>query len=225
MFRAERELETNRRHAMNLLTLAGNARNHMAQAEESLAALEREAERLNAEMRQARNEQENLNVETGLARQRHRVGGRAAQAAWKRRLPRCARRCRPRALRRMRSARAANKLRSEQAAAAGRRDSLQSLIRNHSYSTDTVRKLLKPGALGQGMAPQGTLADFLEVSGEHEGVVDEFLREELNYVVVESWGVADKGVSLLKTSEGRATFLIHAGLQGELFDGGADGGE
>ena len=114
----------------------------------------------------------------------------------------------------------ANQLRSEQAAAAGRRDSLESLIRNHSYSTDTVRKLLKPGALGQGMAPQGTLADFLEVSGEHEGVVDEFLREELNYVVVENWGVADKGVSLLKTSEGRATFLIHAGLQGELFDAG-----
>ena len=34
------------------------------------------------------------------------------------------------------------------------------------------------------MAPVGTLADFLEVSGEHEGVVDEFLREELNYLVV-----------------------------------------
>ncbi len=49
------------------------------------------------------------------------------------------------------------------------------------------------------MAPVGTLADFLEVSGEHEGVVDEFLREELNYVVVESWGAAEEGVRLLKT--------------------------
>ena len=47
-------------------------------------------------------------------------------------------------------------------------------------------------------APVGTLADFLEVSGEHEGVVDEFLREELNYVVVESWGAAEEGVRLLK---------------------------
>ena len=36
------------------------------------------------------------------------------------------------------------------------------------------------------MSPVGTLADFLEVSGEHEGVVDEFLREELNYVVVKA---------------------------------------
>ncbi len=91
-------------------------------------------------------------------------------------------------------ARAPNQLRGELAGVTGRRDSLQALIRNHSYSTDTVRKLLKPGAMGEGMAPVGTLADFLEVSGEHEGVVDEFLRDELNYVVVGSWRAAEQGV-------------------------------
>ena len=91
----------------------------------------------------------------------------------------------------------------------GRRDSLQALIRNHGYATDSVRRLLKPGALGPSVAPVGTLADILEVSGEHEGVVDEFLREELNYVVVESWGAAEEGVRVLKTSDGRATFLVH----------------
>ena len=105
----------------------------------------------------------------------------------------------------------ANQLRSAQATAAGRRKSLEALIRDHSYSTDTVRRLLKPGALGEEMAPVGTLADFLEVSGEHEGVVDEFLRDELNYVVVESWVAAEEGVRLLKSGvDGRATFLIHA---------------
>ena len=95
------------------------------------------------------------------------------------------------------------------------------MIRNHSYSTDTVRRLLKPGALGQGSSPVGTLADFLEVSGAHEGVVDEFLREELNYVVVENWGDAEEGVRLLKTGDGRATFLIHSDAQGVLFEEGA----
>ena len=69
------------------------------------------------------------------------------------------------------------------------------------------------------MAPMGTLADFLEVSGEHEGVVDEFLREELNYVVVESWVAAEQGVRLLKSGvDGRATFLIHPAEQGGLFE-------
>ena len=88
-----------------------------------------------------------------------------------------------------------------------------------------MRRLLKPGALGPSVAPVGTLADFIEVSGEHEGVVDEFLREELNYVVVESWGAAEEGVRVLKTSDGRATFLIHSDAQGELFETGDGAGE
>jgi chromosome segregation protein len=217
VFALERQLEAERRHAMQLLTLAGNARNHTAQGEESLAALEREAERLHAEIGQAQNEQENLNVETAQARHRYESAAAALRSLQEeiaslretlqaRRAEETAQRART------------NQLRGEQAAVIGRRDSLQALIRNHSYSTDSVRKLLKPGSLGQGMAPVGTLADFLEVSGAHEAVVDEFLREELNYVVVENWGAAEEGVRLLKTSDGRATFLIHADAQGVLFD-------
>jgi len=222
VFGAERQLESTRRHAMHLLTLAGNARNHTAQAEESLAALEREAERLHSEMGQARNERENLGVESGQVRMQFESAAEALKrleseiAALRESLQ--AKRAEENA-QRMR----ANQLRSEQANVTGRRDSLQALIRNHSYSTDTVRRLLKPGALGQGIAPVGTLADFLEVSGEHEGVVDEFLREELNYVVVESWGAAEEGVRLLKSGvDGRATFLIHPEEQPALFKEDSD---
>jgi chromosome segregation protein len=209
VFALERQLESSRRHAMQLLTLASNARNHTAQAEESLAALEREAERLEAEMGQARNESENLGVQNGQAKQRFesatetlkRLEGEIATL----RATLQARRADENALRTR-----SNQLRSEQATVAGRRNSLEALIRDHSYSSETVRRLLKPGALAQGMAPVGTLADFLEVSGEHEAVVDEFLRDELNYVVVESWGAAEEGVRLLKSGvDGRATFLIH----------------
>ena len=219
VYGAERESEAGRRHAMHLLTSAGNARNYIAQGEESLAALEREAERLTAEMGQAHSEQEHLGVESDETRIRFE----SASATVKRAEAEMG------ALReQMQTKRAdeharragANQLRSEQAAAEGRRDSLLSLIRNHGYATDTVRRLLKPGALGQWVAPVGTLADFIEVSGEHEGMVDEFLREELNYVVVESWGAAEEGVRVLKTSDGRATFLIHSDAQGELFESG-----
>jgi chromosome segregation protein len=209
VFGAERKLEMDRRHAMHLLTLAGNARNSTAQAEESLAALEREAERLNAEMNQARNEQESLGIQSGQARLKfesaaetlNRLEGEIAEL----RETLQARRSEEGLVRAR-----ANQLRSEHAGVAGRRDSLQSLIRDHSYSTETVRKLLRPGALQNGSTPVGTLADFIEVSGEHEGVVDEFLHDELNYVVVKSWHAAEEGVRVLKTSvDGRATFLIH----------------
>ena len=223
VFSAERQLESSRRHAMHLLTLAGNARNHSAQAEESLAALEREAERLNAEMGQASSELESLGVQGSLARQQFESAADALKrlegeiASLRESL--LARRAEENGLRSR-----ANQLRGEQASVSGRRDALQSLIRNHSYSTDTVRRLLKPGALAEGMAPIGTLADFLEVTGAYEGVVDEFLREELNYVVVESWIAAEQGVRLLKSGvDGRATFLIHPAEQAGLFEEGTDG--
>jgi chromosome segregation protein len=209
VFNAERQLESSRRHVMNLLTQAGNARNHTAQGEESLAALERESQRLEAELGQARNEIENLSAQSSEARLRFesaadalkRLEGEIAslrESLQARRAEENAQRTR------------ANQLRGELASVTGRRNSLEALIRNHSYSTDTVRRLLKPGALAEGMAPVGTLADFLEVSGAHEAVVDEFLREELNYVVVQSWVAAEEGVKLLKSGvDGRATFLIH----------------
>ena len=54
------------------------------------------------------------------------------------------------------------------------------------------------------------LADFLEVEGRYEHVVDDFLRDELNYVVVKSWDAADEGLRLLRSDvDGRATFLVH----------------
>jgi chromosome segregation protein len=54
------------------------------------------------------------------------------------------------------------------------------------------------------------LADFVEVDGQYERVVEDFLRDELNYIVVKSWDSADEGLRLLRTDvDGRATFLVH----------------
>src|ERR1019366_9359162 len=81
------------------------------------------------------------------------------------------------------------------------------------FSTDTVRNIFKANTLNggsNGLSPVGTLADFLEVDGQYEGVVDEFLRDELNYVVVKSWDAADAGMRMLESDvAGRATFLVH----------------
>src|SRR5437867_7056343 len=61
-----------------------------------------------------------------------------------------------------------------------------------------------------GLAPVGVLADFLEVEPRYEAVVEDFLRDELNYIVVKSWDAADEGLRLLRSDvDGRATFLVH----------------
>ena len=92
----------------------------------------------------------------------------------------------------------------------GKKASLEAVIAEHGYSTESVRRLFQSGVMNGGLAPAGVLADFLEVEPRYEGVVEDFLRDELNYVVVKSWDAADEGLRLLRSDvDGRATFLVH----------------
>src|SRR5438105_4456603 len=101
-------------------------------------------------------------------------------------------------------------LRAEYASALGKRASLEAVIAEHGYSTESVRRLFQSGALQGGKAPVGVLADFLEVDQQYEHVVEDFLRDELNYIVVKSWDAADQGLQVLRGDvNGRATFLVH----------------
>jgi chromosome segregation protein len=209
---AEQQAEQNRRGAMQLVQRAAASRNEQAQAEAALASLESEQERLVQESDTARRELAELGIQRGqvamtfgdvterlkaleaeIAELRLKIdGAREREIAAKRR---------------------GDQLRGERATLEGRRSSLDALIREHSYSTDTVRNIFKASSRsggGNGLSPVGTLADFLEVDGQYEGVVDEFLRDELNYVVVKSWDAADAGVRMLESDvAGRATFLVH----------------
>src|SRR5207237_3590467 len=101
-------------------------------------------------------------------------------------------------------------LRAEYASALGKKGSLDAVSAEHGYSTECVRRLFQSGCMQGGHAPAGVLADFLEVEPRYERVVEDFLRDELNYVVVKSWDAADEGLRLLRTDvNGRATFLVH----------------
>jgi len=206
---AEQRAEAGRRQTMQFISQLGQVRNQMAQAEESLASLERDAERLATEISVAKRDLEALGVERGqlsmnfesvtetLKRLETEISTLRSDITAKRAEETEARR-------------RSDQLRAEHATLTGRHNSLNALIREHSYSTDTVRKLFRSNSLGGGLAPVGTLADFLEVNGRYESVVDEFLRDELNYIVVKSWDAANEGMRLLKTDvDGRATFLVH----------------
>jgi chromosome segregation protein len=206
---AEQRLEAARRYAMQLLTQAGHARNQTMHAEESLAALEQDAERLAAEISAASRELAALGSERGQVSLRFES---VTDQLKRLETDLATLRTETETRRNEESATKLNgdRLRADMATLTGRRNSLQALIREHSYSTDTVRKLLKSNSLGGGLAPVGTLADFLEVNTEYETVVDAFLRDELNYIVVTSWDAAHEGMRLLKSDvDGRATFLVH----------------
>ncbi len=118
--------------------------------------------------------------------------------------------------------------RTELASERARLISLKEILDRHSYATETVQRLFELKSVedaGRGkLESSGVLADFLEVEPAYERVVEEFLREELDYVVVSNWDSAERGLQLLKNEvPGRAAFILHdqqidstAGLQSAL---------
>ncbi|HEV8523621.1 MAG TPA: chromosome segregation protein SMC [Terriglobales bacterium] len=205
----EQEQERRRVQILESAGAAADVRNQITQAEEHAAALDREAQRLQQEITAANAEVEACGGRRGqLALESESVNQRlwalSAQIDDTRRILEAKRAEETEGKRRLDS------LRAEYATLLGRRGSLEAVIAEHGYSTESVRRLFQSEALQRRFAPAGVLADFLDVDGEYESVVEEFLRDELNYVVVKSWDAADEGLRLLRSDvDGRATFLVH----------------
>ena len=106
---------------------------------------------------------------------------------------------------------ALERLRSEYSRIKARKDSLEEVILHRSYTTETVKRLFTAVERGkaQDLRPAGVLADFLEVEPQLEKAAEEFLHDELEYVVVREWTDADRGIELMRAElDGRVTFLV-----------------
>ena len=87
------------------------------------------------------------------------------------------------------------RLRSEFSRVKARKDSLEEIISHRSYTTETVkRSIYRHRQKGQAndLRPVGVLADFVEVDPQYEKATEEFLHEELEYVVVRDWADAER---------------------------------
>src|SRR5579864_4610454 len=205
----EKQQEDGRARIMDAVASISNLRNQLTQTQERSVALEREAQRLQQEIGHANSqadifggERGQLALEFETATQRVSVLTAEITDA-RQRLESCK-------FQESESKRRLDSLRAEYATALGRKGSLEALIAEHGYSTDSVRRLFQSGSMQGGLAPVGVLADFLEVQDPYEHVVEDFLRDELIYIVVKSWDAADEGLRLLRTDvDGRATFLVH----------------
>jgi len=205
----EQEQESHRAAILEAVGGASNLRNQLTQSQERLAGIGREEQRLRTEIATASFQSEAFGGQRGqitleFESVSQRASGLATEIASLRE-----------AIETKRSAENENKrhldsIRSEYATSLGKKGSLEAVIAEHGYSTESVRRLFQSGALQGGNAPAGVLADFLEVEPRYERVVEDFLRDELNFVVVKSWDAADEGLRLLRSDvNGRATFLVH----------------
>ena len=206
----ESRQESRRAAIMEAVAAASAVREQLTRAQEHITGLERELRRLNHEIESGRAQIDTFGDQRGqiafeFESASERVTSPGARTS-SRHAPRSPRSARPRPSRKRRL----DTLRAEYATALGKKGSLEAVIAEHGYSTESVRRLFQSGALNSGFAPVGVLADFLEVEDRYEHVVEDFLRDELNYIVVKSWDAADEGMRLLRTDvDGRATFLVH----------------
>ena len=205
----ETDQETFRGAILEALGTASNLRNQLTKAQERLTGLDRDEQRLRAEMGTAAAQSEAFGGQRGQLELEfetvsQRINGLSEEIAQLRRTMESRRN------EENETKRYLDSLRSEYASALGKKGSLEAVIAEHGYSTESVRRLFQSGALQGGHAPAGVLADFLEVEPRYENVVEDFLRDELNYIVVKSWDAADEGLRLLRSNvDGRATFLVH----------------
>ena len=109
------------------------------------------------------------------------------------------------------TAKLAESLRDSLAGTRARHATLTRILNDRSYTAEAVQKLFAANERrgGRDFRAVGVLADYAEVPEEHEGAIEQYLRDELEYVVVETFDHAKAGISLLRDEVGgRATFFV-----------------
>ncbi len=215
----ERALEEMRRRVVSLLGEAASLRNQLAQIETFLSAIERDRARVRKDAEAAEGDLGRIRAARGeLSRQlserqlelestQDRRAGTERELQEKRALA-------------AETRKRLDAVRHEAGSLRARRDSLSQILSHRAYTTDSVKRLFQAAQRGEtdGFAPAGVLADFIELAHpEFEKAAEEFLHEELEYVVVKSWDEARKGIELLRGDlDGRATFLVEPNLHGSV---------
>jgi chromosome segregation protein len=228
---AEQRLEVCRQGLLNAVARGAELRNQRLQNEDAAGLMDRRSARLESERAEGAVEHlrtiaelEACRRERELAEGTLRSVAGAAQDAGA---------LLERAREQETAARAAVETqRDELSQVRARREALGESLARHAYSTESVRRLLA-GSIGQHgngngngngglhsgsngngngdakFKPLGVLADFLEVTPGYEEVVEEFLKQELDCVVVERHEDARHGLDLLhQEGAGRSTFFV-----------------
>jgi chromosome segregation protein len=106
-----------------------------------------------------------------------------------------------------------DRTRDELSGVRARRSTLEQVLNDRAYTAEAVQKLFAANSEGSpqanGFRAVGVLADYAEVEERYEVAVEQFLRDELEYVVVETFDHARAGIALLREEMGgRATFFV-----------------
>ncbi len=208
---SERKQDQARRQVITLMDEVSGLRNQLAKIDEFVAGVERQLSRTRAEDAAAKQELERLQssrgeIEQKASEQKSKIEAVAKQVD---QLETEAAALREEVARRRTTS---EELQDEISRLRARRESLDEILSHHAYTTETVKNLFAAIQAGTEtkLKPLGILADVVEVDSKYERAAEEFLREELEFVIVNSWDEAGEGVALVgRDVGGQATFLVH----------------
>ncbi|HUI42445.1 MAG TPA: chromosome segregation protein SMC [Terriglobia bacterium] len=210
---AERRLDACRQGLLSAVARAAELRNQLVQSGESALLLDRRAERLEAERLRAAEEHLKSSAEFEACQLEHASAEGSLAAVADAARDAAARLEQSRAQEAVERAQVET-MRDELSHVRARHEALGESLARHAYSTESVRRLLS-GSIAENrpnngrFRPLGVLADFLEVTPGYEEVVEEFLKQELDCVVVERHEDARHGLDLLQgEGSGRSTFFV-----------------
>jgi chromosome segregation protein len=207
----EKAIESGRQLILRLLGEASTLRNQLAQIEEYLAGIERESARATREEGIAAAEIERIE---GARKQ---LSEAMAQRQMELETVTGERRRTEEELAERRNTaaelrREIDTAKNEVSQIRARKESLEQVLAHRTYTTESVKRLFASLEKGNAadLKPLGVLADYVEVDPQFEKPAEEFLHEELEYVVVDTWQQAEHGLDFIRAElDGRATFLVH----------------
>ena len=205
----ERGIEAARQSVLRILGECSTLKNRVTQIEAQLEAADRDTARARAEEQQSEDDlrqieqRRNQLAEDLAARQAELASVSADRQSAERELNETRARLQE-------SRQTLDRTGTEYSRIKARKDSLDEVIQHRSYTTESVKRLFSAAEHGAvvDVQPVGVLADFLEVDAQYEKAAEEFLHDELEFVVVRNWEDAERGVELIRSEPGgRATFL------------------
>lgn len=214
----ERAIESGRQAILRLLGEASTLKNQLAQIDEYLAGIDRETARATREEQVAAAEIERLDTA------RRQLSETVAQRQMELESVSGERRRTEEDLtdrRRMAGElrREIDGVKTEVSQVRARKESLEQVLAHRTYTTESVKRLFASLEKGNAddLKPLGVLADYVEVDAQFEKSAEEFLHEELEYVVVQNWQQAERGLEFIRAElDGRATFLVHPEPNGHV---------
>ncbi len=207
---AERGLEAKRQNVLRLLGESASLKNRITQIEAHLASSDRDVNRARNEEEQSQADLTRIQeLKTKLSEQ---LAARQTELiSVEEQIKTIESELQQKKAQLSESRATLDRLKSEASRVKARKDSLGEIIQHRSYTTETVKRLFTAVERGktESFQPVGVLADFLEVDPQYEKAAEEFLHDELEYVVVNNWSEGERGIELMRGDlDGRGTFLV-----------------